>query len=77
MALLIQKLEIMSGSSLTNATIWRQADADFICDFQTVMLYSIVANKVKYWFSWFYSYVSSNVQIMTCSTNLVFWLEAH
>jgi hypothetical protein len=45
MELLIQKLESMSGSSLTNVMIWRQADADFICDFQSVMLCSITVNK--------------------------------
>jgi hypothetical protein len=47
MELSIQKLEIMSGSSLTNVMIWRQAGADFICNFQTVMLCSITVNLIK------------------------------
>jgi hypothetical protein len=46
MALLIQKLEIMNGLSLTSVMIWRPADEDFICDFQINMYSSIIVNKV-------------------------------
>jgi hypothetical protein len=45
MALLIQRLEIMNGLSLTNVMIWRPADEDFICDFQ-IDMYSIIVNNV-------------------------------
>jgi hypothetical protein len=58
MALLIQKLEIMSGSSLTNVMIWRPAGEDFICDFETVILYCIIVNKVLNLVFFFSSFIA-------------------
>jgi hypothetical protein len=66
MALLIQKLEIMNGLSLTNVMIWRSADEDFICDFQIIM-YSIIVNKLINLVLLIYSFIT----MIVCHPNNV------